>query len=75
MEDKKQTNKEVFGPVMAFYVKTSVWVAGPAILAFIVKSYVDISQTAFFILIAVAFLVTIYGIYKEIKDYKKTLEK
>ncbi|MDQ3245113.1 MAG: hypothetical protein M3P22_02110 [bacterium] len=75
MKDKKENNMNIWRPIGMFYVKTIGWVAVPALVAFFASSYLKMSQTNFFITIVIAFLITIYGIYKEIKDYKKTLYK
>ena len=75
MKEEQKTNKQIYQPVMVFFAKTTSWVAVPAILALLIKKYLNISQILFFIIIGLAFVLTIFGIYKEIKDYKKTLEK
>lgn len=45
----------------------------PAILAMVVKSYLQ--GVGLFVLMAGAFGVTCFGIYKEIKNYKLSLDK
>ena len=75
MEEKEKTNKQIYQPVMVFFAKTTSWVAVPAILALLIKKYLNISQIVFFIIIGIAFILTIYGIYREIKLYQKDLTK
>lgn len=69
--DNIEQNKESdqwWRPVLFFYVKVTAWIATPAVVAFIVGG-----KSFYFILVA-GFLLTIYGIYREIKIYKKTLK-
>ena len=60
-------------PIIFFYVKTTSWIVMPAILAMIVKGYLQ--GVGLFVLMAGAFGVTCFGIYKEIKNYKLSLDK
>ncbi len=60
-------------PVIFFYVKTTSWIVFPAILAMVVKGYLQ--GVKLLLLMAVAFGITCLGIYKEIKDYKISLDK
>jgi len=63
-------------PVIVFYVKTTSWIIFPLILGLLVGKYVGNStgsQVLFFIAIMIGFGITCFGIYKEIKEYKKSL--
>lgn len=74
----KKTNSEIWRPVMIFYAKTTSWIIFPLAIAFFLGKYFKESvggQVLFFICVGVGFLVTIYGIYREIKIYQKDLEK
>lgn len=77
-ENKKTSNYEVFRPVLVFYAKTTSWIIFPLLLAVLAGEYVSSStgsQVLFFVFVILGFVVTCLGIYKEIKDYKKNLEK
>ncbi len=65
-------------PVMLFYVKTTSWIIFPLILGALAGKYVSKSvgsQVLFFVFLMLGFLVTCFGIYREIKEYKRDLEK
>ncbi|MFA6353534.1 MAG: hypothetical protein WCW93_01225 [Candidatus Paceibacterota bacterium] len=65
-------------PVMFFYIKTTSWIILPLILGLILGKYIGESagsQTLFFGIIFLGFLITCYGIYREVKTYLKDLEK
>lgn len=72
-------NKDLWWkPVMFFYVKTTSWIVLPLILAILVGKYVGKSagsQFLFLVLMMAGFGITCFGIYREIKKYKKDLEK
>jgi hypothetical protein len=57
-----------------FYAKTTSWILGPVAVAFLVKHFTHASNAVFFIILAVCFAATIYGIYKEIKIYRNNFE-
>jgi uncharacterized protein YneF (UPF0154 family) len=63
-------------PVLYFYIKTTSWIIFPLLIGVIGGQYVSRSvgsQVIFFIFVILGFLVTCLGIYREIKQYKKTL--
>ena len=63
---------------MIFYVKTTSWIVFPLVLGLLGGQYVGKStgsQSLFFVFIMVGFGLTCYGIYREIKQYKKQLEQ
>ncbi|MDD5721304.1 MAG: hypothetical protein PHT16_02570 [Candidatus Pacebacteria bacterium] len=65
-------------PVIIFYVKTTSWIVFPLVLGYLGGSFISKSagsQSLFFIIIMLGFGITCYGIYREIKQYKKDLEK
>ncbi len=63
-------------PALIFYVKTTAWIAGPIGAIFLLGAYVDIRSSLFRTILAFAlsFAITCYGLYKEIREYKKTIE-
>ena len=88
MEENSNLNKENIGeykdgkdwwkPVMFFYVKTTSWIIIPLVIGFFGGNHVSKtvgSQVLFFVFVVLGFLVTCLGIYREIKQYKKSLEK
>ncbi len=77
MEDKKNTNYSIYKPVLVFYAKTTSWVIIPLLIAVILGKYASRStgnEMLFFGAVVLGFIITIYGIYGEIKKYKKDLE-
>lgn len=64
---------------MIIFVKVSSYIAVPIILASFLGKFLDekynTGNLLFYILIAFAFLTTIYMIWKEMKIYKKKIEK
>jgi len=73
-----QNNKNWWRPVLFFYVKTTSWIIFPLILAMLAGKYVSSSfgsQTLFFVFVMLGFGITCFGVYREIKQYKKSLEK
>jgi hypothetical protein len=71
-------NNDWWKPVMIFYVKTTSWIVFPLVIAIFGGKYVSksfSSQTLFFLVVMVGFGVTCFGIYREIKQYKKDLDK
>jgi len=65
-------------PIALFYAKTTSWIIIPLILAFWGGQYVGKSfgsQSLFFVCVVFGFLITCFGIYREIKNYKKNLDK
>lgn len=67
-----------YKPIMLFYAKTTSWIIFPLILGLILGKYVSGStgsQTLFFVVLFFGFLIACYGIYREIKQYQKDLDK
>jgi len=65
-------------PVMIFYIKTTSWITLPLIFGLFLGRYIGKftgSQVLFFIILFFSFLITCFGIYREIKKYKNDLEK
>ena len=79
--DKENTGgykdgKDWWKPVMFFYVKTTSWIVLPLVFGVIAGGYVGRSvgsQLVFFLFLMSGFAITCYGIYREIKEYKKIL--
>ena len=71
------SDKMDWRPVLVFYAKTTAWIVFPLVLGVLAASYVgksEGSQTLFLALIMLGFGVTCFGIYREIKNYKKSLD-
>ncbi len=63
-------------PVMIFYGKTTSWIVFPLVFGLLLGKYVGQSnQFLFLVFFFVGFGITCFGIYREIKKYKKDLEK
>jgi len=74
MEPKEQ-GKSWYRPALIFYAKTTSWIVGPIAIAFLVRHFMHVSATLFFIILGACFVLTIWGIYKEIKLYRKEFEE
>ena len=60
-------------PVMLFYAKTTSWIVFPLVLAIVLGKYIGEENRA--LLLILGFGATCFGLYREIKQYKKELEK
>ena len=70
-------NNSIWRPVILFYAKTTSWIIFPLILGIFLAKYISnntSSQILFFVIIILGFIITCFGIYKEVKIYKKNLE-
>ena len=77
-KDKTDKNASWWKPVMIFYVKTTSWIIFPLVLAFLIGNHFGKtlgSQTLFLVCIMAGFGISCSGIYREIKNYKKDLDK
>lgn len=82
-EDKDKLNTEGkdaawWKPVMIFYAKTAGWIMIPLVISILLGGYVKQStesQMLFFVSIMAGFAITCYGIYREIKEYKRGLDE
>ncbi|MEI7810477.1 MAG: hypothetical protein WCI41_02890 [bacterium] len=79
-QNKDISNKDGvwWKPIMFFYVRATSWIAIPLIIAVLAGNYVSStigSQTLFFAIVMAGFGITCFGIYREIRKYKKDLEK
>lgn len=64
--------------MLIFYGKATGWICGSAIIAVFIGKYLDkIAGKNFYTLICIilGFILSIYGIYREINIYKRNLEK
>jgi len=64
-------------PVIIFYTKTTSWIIFPLVLGVLLGKYVGSftgSQALFFLIMLAGFCVTCFGIYREIRQYKKDLD-
>ena len=59
---------------MIFYAKTTAWVVFPLVVGLIASKFTG-NQGLFFVFLMLGFGVTCFGIYREIKEYKKDLKK
>ncbi len=72
----QENNVNYWRPVMLFYVKTTSWIIIPLVLCLLLVNYFGKStgsQLVFFAIIIAGFGITCFGIYREIKSYKKSL--
>ena len=73
----KKNDKSWLKPVLFFYAKTTSWIIFPLLIGVFGGQYVSKSvgsQVIFFVLVILGFLITCLGIYREIKNYKKSLD-
>ncbi len=64
-------HEKLWQPVLLFYAKATGWIALPIVLASVFsKNLPDAGRIAAFV---VAFLISIWGIYREIKKYQKDI--
>jgi hypothetical protein len=71
-------NNDWWKPAMFFYAKVTSWIIFPVILAIVFSEYFfkeNVQNITFFILIFISFVITCFGIYKEIKEYKNSINK
>ncbi len=73
IEEKKVTEKMDWKPILIFYAKTTGWIIIPLVLAIVISK--KIAPTLYLLFILVGFGITCFGIYKEIKKYKNSLNK
>ncbi|MBI2627771.1 hypothetical protein HYW72_02470 [Candidatus Nomurabacteria bacterium] len=60
-------------PIMVFYAKTTSWIIFPLVIGLVAGQFTE-SQILFFIFLMVGLGVSCFGIYREIKEYKKNLD-
>ncbi|MCX6755157.1 MAG: hypothetical protein NT068_01260 [Candidatus Nomurabacteria bacterium] len=68
----------IWKPVMVFYIKTTSWIILPVLIVVLSNKFLFKIQESSFVylgLLALGFGITCSGIYKEIKEYQKTLNK
>jgi hypothetical protein len=81
MENKEKTNTEApwWRDGVVVFTKVSAYIAVPIILASYIGQFLDNKYNTgnlyFYISIAIAFLTTLYLIWKEMKTYKKKMER
>ena len=73
-KEQKKSDYAYLQPVMMFYAKVTSWIIAPVGIAILVVRITK-RDDLFFIAVIIGFLITIYGIYREIKKYKQDLEK
>ncbi len=81
-EEKENLNKPMqekmnWKPFIIFYVKTTSWIIFPLLLGLLLAKYIRNtygSQTLFLACLMLGFGITCFGIYREIKNYKKDLD-
>jgi len=78
MENNKKINEPWWREGVIMFMKVSSYIVGPIFLASFIGNFFDKKNDSgnlyFYISIAVAFLATIYLIWKELKIYKKKIE-
>jgi hypothetical protein len=60
-------------PVLLFYARTTGWIVIPLILALVLGNLV--APGLLFLFMILGFILTCVGIYRELKSYKKSLDK
>lgn len=74
---EKQNDNLLRSQGLAMFFNLSGWLAGPIIVALFLGKWLDAKyhtgQILFFICLAVAFLITCFGIVKETKAYIKKI--
>ena len=73
----KKNGNDWWKPVMIFYAKTTSWIIFPLLIGVFGGQYVSKSvgsQVIFFVFVILGFLITCLGIYREIRQYKKSLD-
>ncbi len=60
--------------ILIFYARMTSWIIFPALLAYVMEKYVFVPVN-FLILVVIAFMISLYGIWREIKKYQNTLSK
>ena len=71
---QKKNDYAYLQPVMMFYAKVTSWIIAPVGIAILVVKMTE-RNDLFFGVVILGFIITIYGIYREIKKYKKDLDK
>lgn len=78
-EEKTTINTPWWREGLIIFTKVSAYIAVPIIIASFIGKYLDqkynTGNLLFLFLVAIAFLTTIYLIWKEMKIYKKKIEK
>ncbi|MEJ0002149.1 MAG: hypothetical protein WDN09_03180 [bacterium] len=72
-ENKAKNGKMDWTPMILFYAKTTSWIVLPLVIAILLGK--KVAPAYYFLFVIAGFGVTCYGIYKEIKAYKKQLDK
>ena len=79
MDNNKNNNAPWWRDGLIIFAKVSAYIAFPVIIASYAGKYLDqkykTGNLLFLILISIAFLTTIYMIWKEMKGYKKKIDK
>ena len=75
MPEEEEKDDEWWRPAMFFYFKTTAWIVLPIGVGFLVNYLVrnlrpGINNSLLLISMVLAFIVTAFGIYKEIKEYQ-----
>ena len=79
MENNQKNNAPWWREGVIMFMKVSSYIVGPILLASFIGNFLDKKNNSgnfyFYILIAIAFISTIYLIWKELKIYKKKTEQ
>lgn len=79
MDNNKSTQKPWWRDGVVIFIRVSTYIVIPIIIASLVGNFLDkkynTGSLLFYILIAIAFLFTIYLIWREMKIYKKKIER
>ena len=77
-KNKLNKNNSYLKPVLIFYAKTTSWIIFPLLLAVLIGNHFNKlpqGQTLFLVCIMAGFGISCSGIYQQIKQYKKDLDK
>jgi F0F1-type ATP synthase assembly protein I len=79
MQDNNPNTEPWWRPAAALFSKVSTWVVVPIILALVVGKYLDqrfgTDPWLFLALAGLGFLVSSFGIWKEVQGYLKDIDK
>ncbi|MFN4181489.1 MAG: hypothetical protein ACK4FA_02230 [Candidatus Paceibacteria bacterium] len=76
--EEAKIDDEWWRPAVFFYFRITSWIVIPILLAVVLHRFAlggIGSQIGFFVLIAIAFVCTCYGIYREINIYKEEVNQ
>ncbi len=58
--------------VLHFYARTTGWIVVPALVAVMLNKYA-LNGEQLFVIVGISFIITVFGVWREIKKYQKSL--